>query len=68
MLGLYSPDAADALGIAEQTARKWRSRKCGPRYLKVGRRVVYQWEDIEDFLALRSTADSDCPKSALNVA
>jgi hypothetical protein len=38
--------AAKMLGLAPQTLANWRSERCGPRYLKVGRLVYYRRVDI----------------------
>jgi predicted DNA-binding transcriptional regulator AlpA len=43
--------AAKMLGLAVQTLANWRSEKCGPRYLKVGRLVYYRRSDICDWLS-----------------
>ena len=42
--------AAALLGVARGTLRNWRSQCRGPRYARLGRRVVYQWADLEDYL------------------
>ena len=39
-----------ALTESEGTLANWRSKKIGPRYYKMGRRVAYRPEDIEAFL------------------
>lgn len=35
--------------LSPRTLERWRWLKSGPRYLKVGGRVVYRVEDIEAF-------------------
>jgi len=35
---------------SEGVLANWRNRKIGPRYYKIGRKVVYRPEDIEAFL------------------
>jgi hypothetical protein len=33
--------------LSPRTLERWRWLRCGPRYLKIGGRVVYRLEDIE---------------------
>ena len=35
--------------ISPRTLERWRWLKAGPRYLKIGGRVVYRVEDVEAF-------------------
>lgn len=35
--------------LSPRTLERWRWRRQGPAYLKVGRRVVYRLEDVEAF-------------------
>ena len=42
--------AAALLGIAPATLRNSRSRGRGPKYCRVGRRVVYRVRDIDAYL------------------
>ena len=35
--------------ISSRTLERWRWRRQGPRYLKIGGRVVYRLEDVEAF-------------------
>ena len=35
--------------ISPRTLERWRWLKSGPRYLKIGGRVVYRLEDVEAF-------------------
>jgi len=39
--------------LSPRTLERWRYRGTGPRYLKVGGRIVYRLDDIEAFEALR---------------
>ncbi len=41
--------AARELDVAVQTLRNWRFQRKGPAYLKIGRNIRYQWEDIEKY-------------------
>lgn len=36
-------------GISHRTLERWRSLNEGPAYLKIGGRVVYRQEDIEQY-------------------
>jgi len=60
MLRLGTHDAARFLGISARTAEKWRLTGEGPPFLKIGRRVLYDLGDLEEYLAScrrRSTSD-----------
>jgi hypothetical protein len=35
--------------ISPRTLERWRWLKAGPQYLKIGGRVVYRLEDVEEF-------------------
>jgi len=35
--------------ISERTLERWRWLKQGPRYIKLGGRVIYRLEDVEKF-------------------
>ena len=53
---------ADQTGIAASTWGKRRLSGDGPRYIKAGRRVLYRWQDVEDWLLQRSKGStSDAP-------
>lgn len=42
--------AARFLGVAVQTMRNWRHQRRGPAYVKMGRSVRYQVEDLIGYL------------------
>jgi len=42
--------AANFLGVAVQTLRNWRHQLRGPAYVKMGRSVRYQVEDLVGYL------------------
>ena len=42
---------AERWGLSPRTLEQWRWRGVGPRYLKLGGRVVYRLEDVEHFEA-----------------
>ena len=44
-------DLARRWNVSPRTLERWRWLKQGPRYLKVGGRVLYRLEDIEVFEA-----------------
>jgi predicted DNA-binding transcriptional regulator AlpA len=46
--------AAELLGVSETTLRKWRMGGSGPRFIKMGSRVVYDTGELEDWLERRS--------------
>jgi hypothetical protein len=45
------PEAADYLQLKEQSLRRLRMEKRGPKFIKVGGRIRYRWEDIDAWLA-----------------
>ncbi len=42
---------SDWLGVSVSTLTQWRYRGVGPRYVKVGRHVRYDWRDLEAWQA-----------------
>lgn len=48
---LSTREAALYLALSPRTLEKWRTRGTGPVYARVGRRVVYRREDLDDFVA-----------------
>lgn len=46
----HDPEAAAFLGLSKETLPPWRSRGKGPRYHKVGKRVVYFEADLTAYL------------------
>jgi hypothetical protein len=44
--------------ISPRTLERWRWLKAGPRYLKIGGRVVYRLEDVEAFEAKQTKESS----------
>ena len=52
--------AAEYLGVSVHSLRRWRVYGGGPRYLKMGSRIVYQIKELDAFQATcirRSTSD-----------
>ena len=52
--GLFPPEAAAFLRVKVDTLRIWRRDGRGPAYVKVGGRVRYLMEDLEQFVRGRS--------------
>ena len=48
---LSSPETANLLGVSASWLNKSRLAGNGPRFLKLGRRVLYDVADIEDWLS-----------------
>lgn len=48
---LTAPETAEMLRCPTETLRYWRARGEGPRWFKIGRRVLYAREDVEAFIA-----------------
>jgi predicted DNA-binding transcriptional regulator AlpA len=55
---LQTSEVAKQLGVSQSTLNKWRLSGDGPRYLKLGRRVVYRPADVESFIAGRIRAST----------
>ena len=45
--------AAKFLGVAVQTLRNWRHHRTGPAYIKMGRSVRYQIDDLQSYIDKR---------------
>ena len=43
-------DLARFLGKTPQTIRDWRTRGIGPKYIKIGHSVLYDWRHIESWI------------------
>lgn len=57
---LNTIDAAAYLGgLSPGTLEVWRSLGKGPRYLKIGRRVLYETRDLDAFAASRIVETRD---------
>ena len=42
-------EASKFLGLKPQTLRNWRFQMKGPAYSRVGRRIIYILEDLENY-------------------
>lgn len=47
---LDSAAAAEALGISKYTINNWRARGTGPRYVRLGDRVLYPMKSLNEFV------------------
>ena len=47
---LTTDEAAELLGLKSQTLHNWRHLRKGPRYHKLGRRIIYLLDDLEAFM------------------
>ena len=59
---LTQEEAAKVLRLSGRTLERHRWSGTGPRFVKMGRRIFYRPEDIEDYTAERtfsSTAEAD---------
>lgn len=60
---LNNREAAAFLGVKPNTLEVWRCKHIGPRYAKLGRRVLYDVADLEEFFASRSIDTLECQKN-----
>ena len=63
-------EAADYLGVKGNTLEVWRCKHKGPRYSKIGTRVLYDVDDLEAFFTARAvdTMESESkPRRARSV-
>ena len=68
---LKQSELADRWNLTERTLEIWRVNGQGPCYLKIGSRVLYRLQDIEDYEQSRrfqqvghppvNTEDTSCP-------
>lgn len=52
--------AAERIGLSGVTLERYRTRGGGPRYAKIGKRVVYRDDDVDEWVAgrlIRSTSE-----------
>lgn len=65
---LNAHQVARRLGLSISTLAKMRLYGTGPVYAKLGRRVVYRTEDLEDWIAnnrFQSTSEYSIPQKAI---
>jgi predicted DNA-binding transcriptional regulator AlpA len=58
---LRTPEAARFLGLSGRTLEKHRTYGTGPRYSKLGGRVVYRLEDLQAWVELGAKASTSDP-------
>lgn len=50
----FTPDeAAMYMGMKPKTLADWRSEGKGPRFLKIGGRIKYRRQDLDDYMEAR---------------
>jgi predicted DNA-binding transcriptional regulator AlpA len=55
---LTSDESAHVLRLSPSTMEAWRLRGKGPKFLKLGRRVLYKRSSLEEFMAERERAST----------
>ena len=58
---LRTPEAARFLGLSGRTLEKHRTYGTGPRYSKLGGRVVYRLDDLQAWVELGAKASTSDP-------
>lgn len=56
---LNTHEAAAYLGVRPNTLEVWRCKHRGPRYAKLGSRIVYDPDELDAFFAARSISTRD---------
>lgn len=56
---LTTADLAAMLRMPAETVRYWRHADKGPRFFKLGRRVLYDVADVEEWIAQQRAAQDD---------
>lgn len=56
---LNTEEAADYYGLKKNTLEIWRCKHKGPRYSKLGTRVLYDLDDLEAFFTARAVDTQD---------
>lgn len=51
---ISAKQTARMLGVHPNTLCKWRIRGIGPRYMKIGQKIIYRVSDIDDWLGRRT--------------
>lgn len=59
---LRAPDAALHLGVSKSLLAKLRISGCGPKYMKLGRVVLYDIRDIESWCEQRRTESTSASR------
>jgi len=63
---LRQKELADRWHVSVRTLERWRALGEGPRYLRLGRRIVYRHADVESFerAQLNMAAEGRCADAA----
>jgi len=56
---LNAQEAAEFLGVQSNTLAVWRCQGRGPSYSKIGRRVMYDVEELERFFMIMRVLTTD---------
>ncbi len=56
--------AAEILGLKPNTLEIWRCREKGPKYIRMGRRILYDPDDLAAFAAACTVEPSWMPERA----
>jgi excisionase family DNA binding protein len=63
MTRLTVPEAADYLRLSKATLDQWRTAGKGPRYIKAGKRILYDTRDLDAWLdGNKRSSTSDQPQ------
>ena len=65
---LNTQEAAAYLGIRPNTLEVWRCKHRGPKYSKIGSRVLYALEDLETFFTARAVYTRDVSRNVGSAA
>jgi len=62
---LTQPETAEQTRLSQRTLEPHRLTGAGPKFVRLGRRVLYRREDVEEWIAAnlcRSTSDADAKR------
>jgi predicted DNA-binding transcriptional regulator AlpA len=59
------PEVAKALRTTEASLAQMRYKGTGPNFVKVGRRVLYRWSDVEKWIASSVYTRTDQSRSTV---
>jgi len=62
MSNLNEIQLADRCDLSPRTPEQWRWRGVGPRYLKIGGRVIYSLAEVERCKASRNALEAEPPR------
>jgi predicted DNA-binding transcriptional regulator AlpA len=61
---LTERETAPLLRLTVKTLQSWRALKKGPRFVRVGRRVLYPRAEIEHFITTNTIQTVPCQRAA----